>query len=106
MARRVRRLASSTGEPEACGLCGKAIIAGLRFGAKGANQAMTPVGNGRIHIDRKLCKALEGKTYEELDGPKRPTFPTPQKGSVGDDTVGDVLHPVGSVGVDQARDGR
>lgn len=90
----------------ACGLCGKAIVPGLRFGNKGANQAMTPAGIGRIHVDKRLCKALEGVTYEELERRGRAALSEAPLGSLDHDAINRVLHPVVGVGVDKDGDGR
>ena len=106
------------GEPVPCVMCGKAVIYGLIFEGKNANQAMRVVAGvdpasdsddhvvlSRVHVDRELCAALGKKTYEELERPRRATLSEAQVGGVGDDAVRDALPPVVPVGLDQAGNG-
>lgn len=90
-----------------CGMCGHAVIGGLMFKGKKAQQAMTNVGVGRVHLDRQLCAALKGMTDEELamERPTRPSFREAQIGSLDNDAVRGLLHPVDGVGVDKGSDG-
>lgn len=81
-------------------MCDKGIIAGLMFGGKSAKQAMTPAANGRIHIDRELCKAL-GRTSDEKLG--QTNLQTIRERRVGDGGKSDIHDPVDGVEVD--RDG-
>jgi hypothetical protein len=104
--KRTRMSRESTGEPAKCGMCGHPVYTGLRFGPKGANQAMTPAGVGRIHVDKKLCKAMEKMTSEELERPGRTAFPEARIGRDHHDAARRVLHPLDFVGVDQDGDGR
>ena len=104
MQRRPRRQPS--GAPVACGMCHKGLIAGLMFEGKKANQALSPVagGSARIHVDRRLCKALE--KYEEKPSGRTTFVPKDEVGS--DRDVGQLidLSPVGPVGPSGGDDGK
>lgn len=118
MGRRTRSAHRPSGEPVKCGLCGHAVIAGLVIGGKPANQAMTTIMGldlastkqkhivtGRIHVDKRVCKALEKVTDEELARPRRAEVSPPQVGGDDHDAVRDALHSLERVGLDQAGDG-
>lgn len=95
------------GEPMVCGMCGHAVIGGLMFKGKKAQQAMTNVGVGRVHLDREFCKAMEGVTDEqlEMERPARSALRTSSEWSLDNDAVRGLLHPVDSVGMDKVGDG-
>ena len=97
-----------SGDPIPCGICGLAVVGGLRIGGRPANQGMRHEGLGYVHGDREVCKVLL-KNKERLEDSVRikaagATVPEDADRGTADVEGSDLLHLPGEVGLDSGYD--